>query len=63
MVSIVDGSSNYQSIIPLAARSSVKMNGESEKSLEGLVNRDIGSSSNSKHKRKRSLGIFAFFVD
>ncbi|KAM7469418.1 hypothetical protein LguiA_007601 [Lonicera macranthoides] len=45
MVSIVDGSSNDQSIIPLATRSSVKMNGES-KCLQGLVNRDIGSSSN-----------------
>ncbi|KAM7473784.1 hypothetical protein LguiB_021027 [Lonicera macranthoides] len=56
MVPIVDGSSNDQSLIPLAAKSSEKkLNCDFEKSLHAFVNRDIGSSSNSKHKRKRPL--------
>ncbi|KAM7469402.1 hypothetical protein LguiA_007585 [Lonicera macranthoides] len=56
MVPIVDGSSNDQSLIPLAAKSSEKkLNCDSEKSLHAFVNRDIGSSSNSKHKRKSPL--------
>lgn len=56
MFPMVDGSSNDQSLIPLAAKSSEnKMNSEYEKSLHDFLNHDIGSSSNSKHKRKRPL--------
>lgn len=52
----VDDSSDDQMLIPCATKSTeIEMNSESEKSLQTNVQHDFGSSSTTKHKRKRVL--------